>query len=408
MIETEPIILEEALLDHLTIPESAMRLWKERIPAEVLSDEGIAQALEFVVTYIDKFREPPPASVITAEIGYTDLREPSVPIDYVLEKLRERYQRQELRRVVKQIARKSDSPQEALDFGFQALAEIKASTRERKDITDNTEFASVIERYERRKQAGPGVTFGFPQVDEVLGGLRKDCLYFVIARPKRYKSWHLIKSAVEAWKMGETVVVNTLEMGKEEVQDRILCMIAKIPWDMFVRGHLLPQHMDKINETQEQCRQIDNKLHILKPPVTERTVPHMARVARELGAKCLYIDQLSFIQSMVSSDTRHVEVARICNDLKEASADFPVYCAAQFNREAANMNEMGDLSKIGLSDAVGQTADMLLGLYANKDMKASGIYQFGTIDSRSFEHALWEAKVDLSIDSNFRILDRVD
>jgi len=42
------------------------------------------------------------------------------------------------------------------------------------------------------------------------------------------------------------------------------------------------------------------------------------------------------------------------------------------------------------------------------DMKQSGLFQLGIIDSRSYDGGLWEIGVDLSLNSNFRVVDVID
>jgi hypothetical protein len=67
------------------------------------------------------------------------------------------------------------------------------------------------------------------------------------------------------------------------------------------------------------------------------------------------------------------------------------------------MVEMADLSKIGLSDSIGQTADVILGLHQTEDMRKSNVLQLGIIESRSYRSAKWELVVELTQNSNFRV-----
>ena len=48
------------------------------------------------------------------------------------------------------------------------------------------------------------------------------------------------------------------------------------------------------------------------------------------------------------------------------------------------------------SAAIEETATLELGLWANKDMRASNVIQMGTLVSRHYQHAKWEFEVELT------------
>jgi len=368
-MEFAGLVLEDQLLDHLATPEGCMAVWRERLDPEIIPEinEGVREALRFVIAYIDEYGQPPDVAVLSEETGYEDFETPIAPIEYVIDKLKERKVRQELKRAITKV-------------------------KERQLVKDS------------------GISFGYEAIDNALGGMRKGELYFVVGRPGRYKSWQLIKSATESFQNGANVVIETLEMSAAEMQDRFLCMLAGVSWDQFQHGALPPKDEDILAEAHAWLADQSNKVFFHHPPLHERTVAHMRQFGIEVGADVLYVDQLSFIQANRKSDQQWIEVGYKCQELKEAASEFPILCAAQFNREAAKAKSVKDLdlANIGLSDSVGQTADLVLGLYANKDMMNNRLLQYGIVKSRSFSERAWEIKVNLGIDSNFYLVDELD
>jgi replicative DNA helicase len=411
--ETEYVglIIEDELLDHLAVPESVIALRKEKFSVDWINEneKDIRRVFLFALAHLKDHGDPADQSILEYEFG-AEFKPPQAPIRYVIDQFRKRYQRREAQKTIKTVSRLvAPSPIEAVNVAFREFSRLRKETMERRFEIDSDEIDVVIDRYKQRIQARTDVpTFGYPKVDEDLNGIIG--LVFIIARPKRYKSWQLVNAAVWNQYCGNVVSFETLEMPKEEILDRYACQRAEISWSKFQHGALSVEDLDKLREVKEYNENNDVKVHFHHPKLGERTVAHMQMRAEEIGADVILVDQLKWIEceKKVGNDQRWREVEYICEDLKEMSNVIPTYVAAQFNRQAANLGEMADLSQIGLSDAIGQTADLLLGIYANKEMLQNGLLQFGVIDSRNFEQVRYEMKVDLSKNSSFRILNRVE
>lgn len=409
-VDTAGLILEDQLLDHLGTEEGALELRKQRFSVDWINQKevDVRRVFEYVMGFLREHGESPSVEVLVYEFG-ADFKEPEAPLDWLIEEFRQRYRRKEAQDVLKRVNRMvGPSPTEAVRLGSQEFSRIQKETLERKTETDSDDLEDVIERYKDRiMKRSDTPTFGYPELDADFNGI--EGLVFTIARPKRYKTWQLIKAAVYNQMCGFTVALPSLEMPKEEILDRYACMRAGISWQRFRKGGLTPEDFDAIRQAKDENEQSPNKVHIFRPPVGQRTVEHMMMHANEVGANVCLIDQLKWIESSRPNSERWREVEYICEDLKEAANNYmPLMVAAQFNREAASLSEMADLSKIGLSDAIGQTADLLLGTYASKEMLQNKIIQYGTIDSRNFEPQRYDVKVDLSQNSDFRVLKRLE
>lgn len=404
----KPLSLENELLDHLANAESARKLYELRFDPEFLTDEEAfsRSVLEFQFSHIHKYGSPASKEVLESRFADISFVRPTSEVEWLFDQFRERYARSETETALISLAKRihKEPPAAVIDSISNELYRIREAIRDRKTEMSSAEFDKVLREYWESEDTSTGITYGFSAVDKVLKGLKKGELVYVIGRPKRYKSWMLMKSMVEAQKQGARAVFFTLEMDIEEMFQRYACMAAGVSWSAFKNRELMPSDMDvmtrnlnKINESSE--------IQIIKPPRGERTVHALKMIAQEHGADIMYIDQLKFIESAVrvKADMRHREIEYINEDLKDASSDLPIYLAAQFNREAAQLSEMADLSKIGLSDSIGQTADVVLGLHQTEDMRNSRVLQLGVIESRSYQAAKWELVVELSQNSNFRI-----
>lgn len=400
--------LENELLDHLAVPENAQRLHDQRFNPELLTDEEAfgRSVLEFQISHIQKYGSPASKEVLESRFADISFVQPSSEVEWLIDQFRERYARAEIETALVSLAKRitKETPETVIDEIANELYRIREATRSRKTEMSSGEYDSVLRDYWNNVDSTNGITYGFPQVDDTLKGLKKGELVYVIGRPKRYKSWMLMKSMVEAQKSGAKAVFFTLEMEIPEMFQRYACMAAGISWSAFKNRELMPTDMDLMTRNLSRVNE-SSQVSIIKPPRGERSVHSLKLIAKEHGADIVYIDQLKFLESpvKVKADMRFREIEYINEDLKDACSDFPIYIAAQFNREAAQLSEMADLSKIGLSDSIGQTADVILGLHQTEDMRKSRVLQLGVIEARSYRTAKWELIVELSQNSNFRI-----
>lgn len=415
-IEATPIpsfiILDDQLIDHLCMPESSLVLFRERFSADLLlKDEQLAKdILQFVFDFIADHGDAPSSAVVRDKFPKFTFSAPECPIDYLIEKFRNRYKRNKIEPTLREMAKLSSSaPDEALNSGLSSLYDIAAKTQNRKYILDTDDWEMAMERYKNKIKEGRfnGVTLGYEQVDDLLGGLRPGTITYILARPKRYKSWALLKSAVEAQWQGNNVYFSTMELSHDEMYGRYMCLVSNVSWNRYSHGVLMPEEHKQIAEGMTQMQEEGGKLTMVHPAYGERNAPMMLESAKRSEANIMYLDQMSYMEMAGHQrwDKDYEKVKYICHELKRASDTIPIYIAAQFNREAANLKEMGDLSQIGLSDAIGQTADLLLGHYQSKEMRQSHMLEFGVVDSRNTPLASYYINVQLTDNCNFEFIE---
>lgn len=413
-----PLVLDEEFADHLAIAESIRYLWQEKFSGDLfLPDEDFAaQMWRFVVEYVQSYSTFPDRAVMDEEYPQFEFQAARHPIEYLVRKFRERYASNEIKTALKKVARAlGEDPLAARSLGFQEFHRITSKTASNSIWISSHDWQRHLEEYKENVLNGrlAGITLGWADVNDVLCGLRKGGLYYIVGRPKRYKSWMLLQSAVEAQRAGHKAVFFSLELPKEEIFARYQCLAADVSWSRYQHNQLTSEDYARIKYAMERLSEESLPLEIARPDVGTRTVPQLIELAKEHEAEIVYIDQMSFIESHRAPNAAPLweRIKYQCEDLKNGCvrADVPLYIANQFNRLADNptLAEMGTLDMIAGGDAIGQYADMLLGLYQSKDLRQSNILEYGTIDSRSFESARWRLAVNLSRECNFRVIERV-
>lgn len=404
--------LEDELIDHLAVPDSAMAIYKARLTPDLLaSDESDGkELLAHVIKHIEEYGSAPTAEMIAHELGGSFNKVES-DVDWLIDQIKQRYRRNQAKRTTAKVAKLVVSePEEAIKVALDEYTSIYNASAESGNVLDKESWGTALAEYDRKVKGGTfdGITFGYEAIDECLGGMRPEQLSWVIGRPKMGKSWQLLKSAVEAAHQGVTGTFLTIELSVEEMYGRFQCMYAGVSYSLYQHGRLTDADWDRLDEAGERYMESEGRIDFVHPDHDQRLVTDLSLEARRRDAQIVWCDQFSFVEAKPGRyDKDHDRMKSIVYDIKAACAHQPWYVAAQFNREAASMTEMADLSQIGLTDHIGQAADHVLGIYSNKDMKANGLFQLGTLATRGFEGGTWEIRETIGKNTNFKLLNRV-
>jgi len=205
---------------------------------------------------------------------------------------------------------------------------------------------------------------GFPDLDAVIGGLRKKKVYYVGARPSMGKSAFALNVGIHIASLGHSVGIETLEMTNEEwversvgtlenanTQDFLKASADEVDWGAFQRAEL------RLNQM---------RLYLDDDPLlTLDTLVAKARLMkRRHGLDLLIIDQLQLMTG--NEDTRQQMLGNITRGLKRAakSLDIAILCLAALSREVERREDKRPiLSDLRESGDIESDADVVLMLY---------------------------------------------
>jgi replicative DNA helicase len=243
-----------------------------------------------------------------------------------------------------------------------------------KPIADivNAGYADLQDR--KNNQAGSVVMTGFADIDRTTGGLRKDNLIILAARPSQGKSALAVNIAVNAARKGnKKVAIFSLEMSQTEIYDRMLASESGISCSRIIRGYIAKEDWGRIGDASGQLARIpmwiDDSGSISMLQIRSRAM----KLAAEMnGIDLMIIDYLQLIQGPGKSI--YERVTEISRALKILAKDMhvPVLALSQLHRlqDEAGEPSLSDLKESG---AIEQDADMALFLWPSK---VQGVKQF--------------------------------
>lgn len=408
-MEIYALDLDEELLSHIVIPDSWTVIKAEGAGTELIEDPEIAEIFLWQKDHFRQHKQLATATVLADEFD-VDLNEPETAIGDLLDRMRERYMRNEGRRQLEEIPKVfKDDPTQIPQLLLRKGRELTAIITKRGEAFGTGDVDRAEHRYEIKASRGRGLSFGFAEIDDHFYG--QAGLTYVVAPPKSYKSWIMIQSAMQNVMDGKCIWLYSLELPPEETDMRIRCLLANIPWWKYLHNRL-DKHDWKL------IRDVSNYIddcgiyRTVKPARGERGIDAMIENARDAGAEGIYIDQLQYVENAQGKSLGEMNDTGsywgAMDRARDLSDEGPICIAHQFNRSAMHAEAMPDVSQAKGSSAIEETATLALGLWGNKDMRRSNMIEIGTLISRNHQYAAWELGIELTRGCNFEITGRVD
>ena len=228
---------------------------------------------------------------------------------------------------------------------------------------------SDLEKLSSLKGEITGVPSGYNDIDKLTSGFHENELIILAARPAMGKTAFALNMAVNmALTHKKSVALFNMEMGAEQLINRMLSSVGQIEASKLRTGNLQHQDWKRVNEA--ISRLADTKIYIDDTPGI--TVSEMRAKCRRLansedGLDCVIIDYLQLISgSSKYAGQRQQEVSEISRSLKTMAMELkvPVIALAQLSRSVESREEKRPLlSDLRESGSIEQDADIVAFLY---------------------------------------------
>lgn len=221
-----------------------------------------------------------------------------------------------------------------------------------------------IEQQMKNEGGITGVPSGFTKLDSMLSGMQPSDMIILAARPSVGKTAFCLNVAANASNLhGKGVLLFSLEMAKEQLVQRLLCMVGQVDSSRLRSGFLARAEFPKIQRAADKLDQS----HIYIDDTPNITVLELRSKARKHAAQhpldLLIIDYLQLMSGSSRAENRQVEISEISRAIKGLARELkcPVIALSQLSREAEK-DEGGTpkLSHLRESGAIEQDADVVL------------------------------------------------
>jgi replicative DNA helicase len=230
-------------------------------------------------------------------------------------------------------------------------------------------IAETIQKIlERRENPGiRGISTGMTEVDNYTSGFNPGSLWYIGARPSHGKSAWLIKTAMEVAKQGEGVLLFNREMGPDDINERIISIISKVPLQSIRLGTIKEEHIRPL----ERAQKVVEKMPIYVDNNFTRGIDYIIATIRKYhqlyDIKVVGID---YIQLIVERSTESVHLLGAASRSLKLLANelgITIIILSQLNREVEKRDDrrplMGDLRQSGNME---EDADIMIALYRDE------------------------------------------
>lgn len=224
-----------------------------------------------------------------------------------------------------------------------------------------------INRIETTIKMGTGHTglpSGYSRLDELLSGFQPSDMVILAARPSVGKTALALNVCANlAIREGKSVLVFSLEMSKEQLVQRLLCMEGRIDSRRLRTGFLAKSEFPKLIPAADKLSTahfyIDDTPNISILDLRSKARRHASQ--NELDF--IVIDYLQLMRGAGRFENRQTEIAEISRSVKGLARELrvPVLALSQLSREAEK-DDTGTpkLSHLRESGAIEQDADVVL------------------------------------------------
>lgn len=223
-----------------------------------------------------------------------------------------------------------------------------------------------------------GIPTGFKKLDEVTSGFHKSDLVIVAARPSVGKTAFALSLAKNMAMIGEASVgIFSLEMSREQLIQRLLCMESLVDLQKVRRGWLNDEEWKRLmlgaSNLMKSNIIVDDESN-LEPRVLRAKA---RRMKKEYNVDAIFIDYLQLMSLEDGKrDSRQQEISEISRSLKllARELDISIVALSQLSRAVEQREDKRPrLSDLRESGAIEQDADVVIFLYRDEYYKKQNL-----------------------------------
>lgn len=391
--------IERALVSKTITSGALPAVISKGIRPEHFADVECKDVYLYLLDYSRSYGSPPSESAVKNDKPDFTWEYVQDPIEYLIDRFTQVVKRRFAQDMAVELAEAADDPERSknIDHEFFEVSRRLATLIPSTEVARFSDMGSRVEDYRERAKLGvrTGIPFGWPSLDEWTGGIQPHEFVTISGFSGLGKSTMLMTIAFKAWAEGKTPLVISLEMEAQTILRKFDAMAAALDYQA-IKQLVLPE--DQVAKWQKTAKQIRDKTADI--PVIDKirscTPDHIFAETVRHKPDLVVIDYLSLMRS--SRPSRNVsmwqDLTSITQDLKQnaRTLGIPIIAAAQTNRQGGK--DGAELDNIGYSISIVQDSDIVIGLYADDEMKESKEMEIRLRKNRDGQLGVFRARWD--------------
>ncbi|PJF29447.1 MAG: replicative DNA helicase [Phototrophicales bacterium] len=229
------------------------------------------------------------------------------------------------------------------------------------------DYFDRIEFLIQNPQISLGVPSGFADLDELLGGFQKSDLIIFAGRPGMGKTSFMLSTAMNAARLGKRIAIFSMEMGTEQIIQRIFAMETRINSQKLRLAKLDPKEYVTFVKVAGQLNNYNMFIDDTPALTPSQMRTKARRLQHEHGIDLIIVDYIQLMSAGQNYGNNRVqEVSYISRSMKELARELnvPIISAAQLSRAVEQRQDKRPLlSDLRESGSIEQDADVVMFLY---------------------------------------------
>lgn len=226
----------------------------------------------------------------------------------------------------------------------------------------------VLDGIEKRQSGGlGGIKTGFDDLDErLMGGLRPGDLVVVAGRPSMGKTALGVQIGANAAMDGNTVMVFTLEMSRQQITERLLAQVGGIEFSRIITGHLEDSDYDRMAAAIGRLHEVPLLIDDTGGMTVQDIAARARAQAKSGGLSLIVVDYLQIMGYPGRAMSRNDQLGEMSRQMKALAKELNVafILLSQLNRDVEKRQDKRPLmSDLRESGAIEQDADLIVMMY---------------------------------------------
>jgi replicative DNA helicase len=342
-------------------------------------------AYEFITNYYTTYNEFPDEDTIKDEID-VEVRHSDDALEYLVDKIKKRKGRNIGVQGVDQALQKAE------DDDISGMKQDLKKTLSQLNKLDVDEGGRVVdfgdfteERMEHyrdlKTKVGPeGIITPWETVNNCTDAWRDGNTNLIVARSGVGKTWLWIRSYLEAYYEGYTVLAVTTEMTRKEIGRRTDAIHAGIPYQKLKDGELNFEEEKRLQDKMQEF--VDNPGLKIVSNGFASSVVDIDMLISEYDPDIVFIDGIYLVEPSVNYNSMTEKLNKTSSELKLTALrqDIPFVSTHQLNRDGAD-GEI-TLQNLAYSDKLGWDASIVLAIDQDDDLENRNEYQGDLVKTR--------------------------
>lgn len=340
------------------------------------------ELFNFVKNHVMSYGVLPGIETVLEKVGNHSLVDAPEPAEYYLVEAEKRYLQTAIKKMMtdaQELLVKQD-PDKAFDTILNVMFDLHLQ-KHRNHIMDFRDAADVIKaEYLKQKQMDEQYTmkFGWPTLDNMVGGLRGGDLCSIIGRPASGKTFLGLSVACNTWELGGTPLFLSMEMSNTLITQRLASMKSHKSLTQLLKGMLSTPAYKELLVSLHALKKKERPFWVVDGNLAA-SVDDLMAMARQLKPSSIFVDGAYLLSVEDRRMSRFDRITENAERLKKRAAselDLPVIASYQFSREAEKKKKSTSKHKEGVglediygSDAIGQLSSVVLGLSEEENIE---------------------------------------